>query len=227
MENILLLKKYGFVHHKKSGREVDDLLKYLGFTIELEEGFTLRDLFMMVGRYPDMDRIDPFMGSYLEEFYKCPESGCTTNDNMDVIRVQRCSQYTANNKYEDKDEFYINYNVDGRSTDPDEVDWALEFSPLNTLLDYPIILCDHSLELEDHNISVLALPENIKYYKTNYTLWELIHAIIWELSFCGTPDQRDGKKDELMKDLEDIESGKVKTIPWEEIRDKLLSDEED
>lgn len=220
----IILKKGGSAFHE-NGTELSDLLPFLGYTVELEEGFTLRDMFIMIECYPGMERIDPYLIDYLEEFENCPESGCfgagEHKDGMDAIYVQRVSNYTKNNKYEDKDTFNIYYYVGGRSTDPEAPGWAIEYSPLSDLLDYPIVLLDQALGCEDHNVSVLV--EKYEYYKTTYTLWEVVHAIIWELSFYGTPSQRNNQREELYSTISDIEDGNIKTIPWEELKSKLLT----
>jgi hypothetical protein len=50
------------------------------------------------------------------------------------------------------------------------------------------------------------------------TLLQLIHALFWELSFFGTPEQRDAMREELHQRVKRIESGQERLIPWDDIQ---------
>ncbi len=60
----------------------------------------------------------------------------------------------------------------------------------------------------------------------NITLGEFIHAILWEVSFYGTPTRRKEFFEEMSKQVEDVQSGKAKLIPWDEIK-KEFEDKKD
>ena len=49
------------------------------------------------------------------------------------------------------------------------------------------------------------------------TLLQLIHALFWELSFFGTPDQRDGTYAELQQQVKRIEAGEERLILFEDL----------
>ena len=58
----------------------------------------------------------------------------------------------------------------------------------------------------------------------NYTLGQVLYAILWELSWHGGPEDRDKLNKELKGMVDRINSGEEKTIPMEEVL-KDLKDE--
>ncbi len=84
----------------------------------------------------------------------------------------------------------------------ERIPWAIEFCPIDQLLDLPIIIGDTQIHIcpEDSDVS------KWKSYKAegSISLYNFVKYIIWELSFCGTPNQRDGKRDDLDKRCEEI-----------------------
>jgi len=93
--------------------------------------------------------------------------------------------------------------------------FAVEFSPMYNLADYPIrlrkeiIFTDYDVDPKegtmDRNIDVIP----------SITLMDLLYWVFWEFSFFGSIEQRDKKISDLQKTVENVKSGKVKTIPWE------------
>ncbi len=72
--NEVLLEKGGAIVHKGRAVENDPLL-YLGARVEIEAGFTLRSFFELLGRYPILSGLNPFLGSYLEQYRGSPRGG--------------------------------------------------------------------------------------------------------------------------------------------------------
>ena len=77
--------------------------------------------------------------------------------------------------------------------------YAVAFSPLPEILDLPVVL--------DKKITIRELGEEpIWKGEREFTLIEILDAIYWELSFHGSPKDRDSMHDELSKALEKIKS---------------------
>lgn len=82
--------------------------------------------------------------------------------------------------------------------------YAVEMTPINNLANYPIKVrstlffeyCDDKHYEKTYD------------YKPSITLIELLHAILWELSFFGSTKQRDEKVEEMNKSIEEIEKAK-------------------
>lgn len=94
--------------------------------------------------------------------------------------------------------------------------YAIEMTPLYALRHLPlridpIMTVQPSLTQEsDHTDLDIPTPD--------VTLLQLIHALFWELSFFGTPEQRDAMREELHQRVKRIEAGQERLIPWEDIQ---------
>jgi hypothetical protein len=109
--------------------------------------------------------------------------------------------------------------------------YAIEFSPMYTLANYPIKICKE-LRVEDWRDYKKKIKKKEDLWKTidiqpSITLMELLYWIFWELSFCGSPEQRDGKLEDIGNTVEELkkaeEEGRLEevTVPWEEVKEKL------
>lgn len=56
------------------------------------------------------------------------------------------------------------------------------------------------------------------------TLLQLIYALFWELSFFGTPAERNAQRAQLEEQVRRIDAGEEELVSWEEVR-KELEDE--
>ncbi|MCP3873430.1 MAG: hypothetical protein GY699_09790 [Desulfobacteraceae bacterium] len=173
MEKILLLKN-GFI--TKNGKNITrSVLKLLGNTIEVDDGFTLGSFFLMVERYPDLENISEILESLLEIVSKNISSGFKTQELNSLL-------------------FYKTIEIKGFPGTP-----SLNF--YNTLkgvfnkkiLDLKFFhledLLDHKLKLGKLNHVVFGDKEDAFQYDTFYTLFELVEGISWELSFNFNPLQ--------------------------------------
>ena len=98
--------------------------------------------------------------------------------------------------------------------------YAVEFTPINNLADYPIRISD-KLHITDYNASPKDDMDNDIDLIPTITLMELLYWTFWELSFLGSPEDRNEEGEVLLQRVEDLKSGKLKTIPWEEVKEKL------
>lgn len=85
---------------------------------------------------------------------------------------------------------------------------AIEFSPMYTLADYKIKI-GKKLIVTDYDVDVKKKDINSEIdFQPSITLIELLYAIFWELSFCGSPKQRDDKMDNLQKQIKEFKKAK-------------------
>jgi hypothetical protein len=97
--------------------------------------------------------------------------------------------------------------------------YAIEMSPLYELRHLPLridptMTIARRAELEKERLEISAPP---------VTLVQLVHALFWELSFFGTPEQRDAQRAELEEQVRRINAGEERLIPWEEVRDRFFT----
>jgi len=104
--------------------------------------------------------------------------------------------------------------------------YAVEFSPMYELADYEIRMSPQ-LHMTDYE----AKPDDDSDIDVDFTpsitLIDLFHAIFWELSFMGSIEERESKKEELKKSVEEIDKaykeGRIDevTVPFEEVKARL------
>lgn len=212
---ILTLQRDGKIIHKERKKAVStkgEILAYLGYIVELEKGFTIRDLFKVITKYKALQLIDNYFFAFLKEVKKCPKSGCKDKDMAAIAFQKICSTDFGENHT------YIDIHAATKKPDKDgQTRYAVDFMPLSKMLDLPIIF---------DPILICSMAKNAKEeyryeHPTDYTLWELVHGFIWELSFYGVPAERDEKKKEVMDRMEEVENGTAVLIPFEEIKTKM------
>lgn len=96
---------------------------------------------------------------------------------------------------------------------------AIEFSSMYKLADYPIKI-RQTMNITNYNKDPQD-ADTIIDFQPSITLIELLYAIFYELSFCGSPEQRDKKIVCLNQLASDVKSGKVKTYSSEEVFKRL------
>lgn len=169
--------------------------------IEIEEGFTLRHYFEMMKKYPELQIIDSFFPDYIKEY---ENTCCVPNFKMEQGEVDylTLSKYTSREKGYRKKLHNIEESIhfSGWGFCDDDyckgfISYAIEYSPLKNLIDLEIRLHHHIISIE---------KENKRYEYDEYdsgephiTVFEFLKEIIWELSWCGIPTQRDEKRDYL------------------------------
>jgi len=102
---------------------------------------------------------------------------------------------------------------------------AVEFSPMYALADLPIRI-SKKLHISDYDVKIKSgkdIDTEIDFHPS-IKLIELLYAIFWELSFAGSPKQRDEKIDGLKKQVDEIKKASKEgrldeiTIPHEQVK---------
>jgi len=105
--------------------------------------------------------------------------------------------------------------------------YAIEFSPMYTLADYPVKVGDKLSILDYREKNSKRCFKTID-FAPSITLIELLYAIFWELSFCGSIAGREKKKSEIDNSMKQIEEAKKNgtldkiTIPWKKAKKDIL-----
>jgi hypothetical protein len=214
-------------------KEVDRLHPYLNEVVKLSEDITFGDFFKIIEREKDV--FDAVFSShlghcplqlYLDEIKK-PE---VKDDEIDYLEIHRYGEYWD---WGDIDMFIGISGISGKS----DITYGIGFTPLNELKHLPLRLN------EDFEISEVKIPPRSVMYlarllkkvgipvgkwdnpsphvyvkgKVEITVYELISAILNEISFYGDPEKRDDKMDELDRMVDDIKNGDLSNFTkWEE-----------
>ena len=110
------------------------------------------------------------------------------------------------------------------------VNYALDFSPVDTLSELPVRL-NRTIKIYDETNKKVSYPPPILIEaEKEFRLADILRGVFWELSFHGSPSSRDERSEELDQRMDEIEKGTAKLIPWEEVKermDKLLKDDDE
>jgi hypothetical protein len=208
----------------------DDILQYV-FSEPLGsiEGWTLRDL---------MEYIQPY-GLIFGEMAKCNFAAFykEMNGPKKVLEDPGDNAFVNNIKYisvtrivsfqdEEENEICEYYNVDGRNDEAtDGGRYAIEFTSISLLADLPIKV-DDKFEIQRSILNDGNTQTVLSCKKPMYLL-DLIWAILWEISFFGSPENRDEKWDEIEGRAEDVKNGTVELIPMSSVEDFMRDIQEE
>lgn len=103
----------------------------------------------------------------------------------------------------------------------ERINWSVSMTSVRELLHLPVRLNSTVQICEDDVYAKRyghALQNGVNH---EITLGTLIHALLWELSWHGTPAQRDARKDDLLASKAEIDAGTAKTVPYEDVFEAL------
>ena len=202
-------------------KEVESLYLYLNEVVELSDDFTLEYLFNYIER--DVDDFNLIFSSHLGhhplQLYvaEIKKPGPEKDDEIDFLEIQRCGEYW--------DWGDIDLYIDFRGINiKEDMGYAIEFTPLNELKHLPLRLN------KDFSISEVKIPSKVVMFfvrllkkigiplgkwdnpfdhiyvrgQTNFTVNELISSVLYEISFVGTPMDRDVEWSNIKEDVKDI-----------------------
>lgn len=212
----------------------DQLYGHLLNVCDIEDGVILKDILLMVNDWCNVlspittsspDWMKELVNEGLNKPFKRDDS-CVKH--LELSWGAEVRQYTKEPKHLEE---WISFDGIGDPPENDEsykdwpagqsVNYALDFSPVNTLSELPVKL-NKTIKIYDETNKKAAYPPPILIEaEKEFKLIDILRGIFWELSFLGSPSDRDDKSEEIMGRLKDIEEGKVETIPWENLRNKI------
>lgn len=233
---------------------VDSLIPHLRCQVVVHDGFTLEDLFKILET--EVKKYDIIFGSdlgnyplslYIDDINK--DAGEVDSEGMKFLEVywsMRCEDYEARGHKDWTKDIQVSADFHGWGTWPDdehspypdnvEGGFAIEFTPLAELKHYPlkirtltkIYLDDGKFEKdEDGNMSEKVLFEGEKYF----SVFEFLSAILYEISWGGSPELRDEEMEEINSSMEEIDerikSGDTSCFhSFDELRRELTKEED-
>jgi hypothetical protein len=197
---------------------VGDLLPYLFHPVEVDPAFKLGDLFRLVD-CQDSGLLAAILAEDIEPLLEEARTGARPDADGSLEFVQVCNRHDDGRLHRDFegwgtwDEPYAGAWTEQPST-PREGGIAVEFAPVTELLDLPL---RYNPEL------VFRGPEYEVVHRTeiDITFIELVKAVFFELTFLGSPQERDAARADLQELTERIERGEERLIPPEEVYREL------
>jgi len=171
--NTILLRADGSleVNRKTVGEQP---LKYLNAGIELESSYTLRSFFRMFKSYPELPELNEFSANLVEQVDQSPSSGCAY-PGIDCLEMGKTVEMIG---FPGPPRLEIYTTFQGRCGD---VLSEIRSIRVEHLLDLPVCLGRLRHVIFGDKMDLLE-------FETVYNLFEFMEAIIWELSFHGTPE---------------------------------------
>lgn len=170
----------GTLHAQDGGIHADPL-PCLRLATVLDEGCTLRSFFALLSRYPELQRLGPFLPAAVLEAGKAPAAGCRGEglSGLSLRKTVDLIGYPGGPRAE----IYLSLRAlaPGAASPCDrdgETEHEIRFIPLDSLLDLPLSLGGLRHVVFGDRTRVLDCA-------TTFTLFEMIEGLAWELGFQG------------------------------------------
>lgn len=228
MDRIIVKKDglYGKTHIGYDQYEeikVHSFLPYLNSGIEIEDDVTFEDFFNHIMR--QHGKYSQVFASHLGHFKliewqdEWNRIAVMDDHGTSYTMTHLHVQWDANSflhEGETKPNIDIHCDFSGVGIDNGkEIGIAVEFTPLNELKPYPLKL-NKDFNLYDRfgpKLHVAGICE--------FTVYDVISCILYEISFAGPPESRDTRIAEINRRAEEVEKGIAKLIPAEEVFENL------
>jgi hypothetical protein len=196
-------------------REVPSFLPFMMERFEIEEGATFETFFDHIMK--EKDKYSEFFASQLGHYH------------LEVFESEWQKPF---DKGRGKELFHLEvyWGVDYRDGELEEMPcfhgigepdehggraYAIEFTPINEFKALPLRLnTNYKVEDTSDVQNVKAVFEGTK----AFTVYDAITAVLYEITFCGSPPKRDEQRTEIMRRAEEAKSGKVKTVTFEDLK---------
>jgi hypothetical protein len=215
MKEGLRVKKGGKVDYirwdmkkKSPGYVVTDVTdqahRYLFEPVTFDDDVTLRDLFLIINR--NIDFYNDLLRNWCAEIVaeglsEREKSKC--NEDIEYLEL-----YWQLEKDQDADGISLSgyifpdFHGWGDWDDSTKGGISLGLTPVYEFVDVPIRLRSHLTLIEP---CTTGIPPEVNEFKdATYALGQVLHGIIWELSFYGGPKQRCEMRKELIDQVEEI-----------------------
>ena len=225
----LLLKKGGkLVGHEygqtKYRDRTDAAPSHLFDHCDLDEDVTLRDIFLLLKRH--LKLFDGIFGNWCKEIVtdglgKRHKRNPKTDDidylelYFEIIEHDYGKKYPVETSGLNFPKFH-GVGVMKKDTEHEKkgqtVQWAIELTEPWKLALYPVklrtsIQVTREKPKANETLATLQNPA--------FTLGHILYGVIWELSFYGPPKKAKKFREELGRRIEDIKSGKAKTVAFD------------
>jgi hypothetical protein len=103
----------------------------------------------------------------------------------------------------------------------ERIEWSVSLTPLRELLPLPIRVNSEVRITEDDADAKAYIREIGRGRHADVTLGQVIHGLLWELSFHGGPQAQQEVSEDLKRQLEEIDAGTAELVCGDDIFDSL------
>lgn len=185
-------------------------LFYLNESVEFEE-IKLRDLFFLIHKNPVLY---PIFGNWIEEYTESAVKAVFNDEGQrmtlelyyalfadsdnDVLHIPHCPSFHGISIADKDSEYY---------SEGETIKWSVQLSPIETLVDLPLVL-SRTVDFgyyRNYIEDIFVKTFDTKYY----TLYQVILGVVWELSFSGSPEEKEQIRAQIQASLDSIEEEEV------------------
>jgi len=237
----VMIKKGGLLWDTERKNDVTPFAtRFLFYACEIEKGVTLKDVFLLLQR--DITFYNVLFGNWVDELvaeglkgspggrdheieylelYWCLESW--KFDGERTLEGMMFPDFHGVGFEQPKDKYAEGTDII-ECKKGDRIHWAIEFTPCNELINIEIRLRDRvdiSLHKEKSGF------KEFSYDKGEFSFAHILYGIIWELSFMGSPADRNKAAQDLRDTSERIRNGTEPLVKFKDADDLLNSLEEE
>lgn len=213
----------------------DRACEFLYSQMKLADDVTLMDIFKLVD-HPVLRTV--FRGDYVNELLTEAALGPLIKDELPYEKIEclELNQFWHHDNATSEFTSVGRFGVTGKGIElPEDViehgivlykkgeriNWSVSMTSIRELLHLPVQLNSRVQICEGDVYAKRFSKVNQTGVNHQITLGTLIHSILWELSWHGTPVQRDARKDELLESKVALDTGTAKTVPYEDVFEAL------
>jgi len=209
--------------------------EFLFDLITLDAGTTLSDLFRLLDASPLLQPVfrRDFAAELCAEARKGPLAKAappSPHEGIEYLELyQQWSLDTATNVYSPMqrlDLHGVGYELTedvpehGRKRG-ERIQWAVSLTPLRELLHLPLRV-DPEVQVTEDDLDAKAYGTEIARARhPDVTLGQVIHGVLWELSFHGGPQEQADAADELHQQVAAIDAGTAELVSGDDLFENL------
>lgn len=204
--------------------------EFLFDEVELADDVTLADIFWLLDASPLLVEVfnRDFARELLAEAIKGPlkPKKCKESDRIEFLELfSQWDQDTSNDTISGNNRLCLrgvgpilkkaNREYGAKAGERQKL--GLSFAPFRELLSLPIQINLQTPVYESDVDAFLCNKELRVIRQEAFTLGEVIHGVLWELSFFGTPSQSAKLCESLLLQVHDLKAGTLKTVSDDEM----------
>ncbi len=219
----------------ESVEPISYLIDHLDEFCVIQEGVNLFDIMSCVRKD---NRLCSFLSSYLhmniDKYHEEIDKTAVPFDGKSVLEL--CWRLDVEDEFEENAlDIFVDFS---EIREGQESHYCLELCPITDIMNIPVILNEH-VERSKNGLPYIYIIRSLKWwevwkrlklrrlekYKKPFKVLDVICGIYGEIGFCGSPQNANDIVKELDRRLKDLESGKTKEIPMEEVMRRLKKKE--
>ena len=202
----ITLKKNGAIYYSDGStnikpKKVKDFIPYLREEMIIEEGTTFKTLFniIMKSRLEDYSKVfASHLGHYPLSMWKKEWAKKAIPKEPDEVFALEIGWH-GYDRFDPDDDCYTNpYFLGIGIHDGKEQSFALEFTPIHELKHYPIRLNKRFAFRDNHFKDEFVVNIGL-------TVYDVIGAILYEISWSGDPKSRDKRKEKILRSIDEAQ----------------------